>query len=952
MTVNARQQRGVEGVPGGPRRSAARFFAALAGAAAARPRLTLALALVLAAGGVAGSLQLRTSAAPSTLVSSSSGTYRATQRYQRAFGEEPVEVLVKGNLQDLVLSSDIERVLGLEGCLAGKVPPKALPAEGGVNGPCGEIARAHTVRVVFGPGTFINEAALEVDQQLHAESVHAHAQAAQAEATVRRAARARGLSAARAQSLGAQARKIWTARFEEGLVALALDYGITSPPSLQDTNFVSSLVFDPSKPAGTPRARFAYLFPSRDAALISVRMRAGLSESQRAHTIALIRSAVAMAQWQPQHGERYLVSGEPVVVAELKSSITHSLELLLVAVAIVMAGTLGLIFRARLRLLPLALAALAAALTFGALAAIGEPLAMASIAVLPVLVGLAVDYAVQFQARVGEALEEVSGRQARADVSQRGDVPVGGDVAASGGVAGVIARAAGVGAPTIATAAAASAAAILVMLLSPVPMVRGFSLLLVGGLAVALLCAFTAGAAALALAEEARVRPRRRGARVPHPRLAAAARALTSSWRGARELLTDNPLTRLLARVALVGAVRRPERVLCVGLVLALAGWGVSTQTHVQTDITKLVPQSLGSLSALAELERVTGVGGEIDLLVSARDVASARTIEWMSSYETAVLARFGYSSAHGCGRARLCPAFSLPDLFGRLPAQATGAQTGAGKVAQPEVNALLAVIPSYFSQDVISSNRSEATLAFGIRLMSLSAQQRVIEAMRSELHPPAGVSATLVGLPVLAAASGAAVAEPWRRLETLLASLLAVALVLAVAFRGSARRTLVPLAPVVLASGWSALILFAVRVPLNPLSVTLSALVIAISTEFSVLLSERHRQERAAGYSMVEALQRSYARTGAAVAVSGATAIAGFGVLVLSDINMLRQFGLVTLIDLSASLLGVLIALPAALVISERGAARRRLGARTLAPTWLRLPRRAAPAAAGDERG
>ena len=31
---------------------------------------------------------------------------------------------------------------------------------------------------------------------------------------------------------------------------------------------------------------------------------------------------------------------------------------------------------------------------------------MASIAVLPVLVGLAVDYAIQFQSRVGEALAE------------------------------------------------------------------------------------------------------------------------------------------------------------------------------------------------------------------------------------------------------------------------------------------------------------------------------------------------------------------------------------------------------------------------------------------------------------------------------------------------------------------------------------------------------------------
>ena len=48
-------------------------------------------------------------------------------------------------------------------------------------------------------------------------------------------------------------------------------------------------------------------------------------------------------------------------------------------------------------------------------------------------------------------------------------------------------------------------------------------------------------------------------------------------------------------------------------------------------------------------------------------------------------------------------------------------------------------------------------------------------------------------------------------------------------------------------------------------------------------------------------------------------TAIAGFGVLVLADIRMLRDFGLVTLIDLSVSLLGVLVALPAALMFAER---------------------------------
>jgi hypothetical protein len=889
--------------------NAARFLSALAGGASRRPRLVVGVAIVLALAGAALALRLRPTAATSTFVSSSSSQYAQTQRFYRSFGEEPVAVLVKGSLQQLLLSSDLERLVGLEGCLSGNVPTQALGAEGGVNGPCGQLARGHTVKVVLGPGTFVNEAANQIDEQLAAQTKQAEVQARQSEVAVTRAALRRGLSAAEARSLGQQASKITTARFQEGLVTLALEYGLTSRPTLENHDFVTSLVFDSTKPAGTPKQRFAYLFPSRDAALVSVRMRAGLSEAQRTRTIGLIRSAVAMPQWRLQHGGSYLVTGEPAIVADLTSSITHSIELLLIAVALVMAATLALIFTGRPRLLPLGVALLAAAITFGGLSLAGASLTMASIAVLPVLIGLAVDYAIQLQSRVAE-------EAARTDTA--------GEPA--------IRRAAALGAPTIATAGAASGAAILVLLLSPVPMIRGFGVLLVAGVIVAFLCALTAGAAVMTLAgptrgtrEPGSDSAARRGA----GSVAGGAASVAAAWRGAGELLRDNALTRAVSRAALVGAVRHPGRVLVAGLVLAALGWGLDTQTTVQTDIAKLVPQNLSSLRALNALERTTGVGGEIDLMVSSNALTRPATIEWMSAYQSAVLKHFGYSAARGCGRARLCPAFSLPDLFSTQAA--ANVRAGAGKtpkrtkLTQAQVTALLAAIPPYFSQDVITPDGHVATLAFGIRLMNLTEQQHVIDAMRARLHPPPGVSAQLVGLPVLAAKSAAEVSSPLRRVETLLASLAIVALVLLLAFRGDVRRALVPLAPVALASGWSALVLFAVRVPLNPMSVTLGALVIAISTEFGVLLSERHRQERLAGHDTIEALRRAYRRTGAAVAASGVTAIAGFGVLALSDIRMLRDFGLVTLIDLSVSLLGVLVALPAAIVLADAGVERRR---------------------------
>jgi uncharacterized protein len=616
----------------------------------------------------------------------------------------------------------------------------------------------------------------------------------------------------------------------------------------------------------------------------------------------------------------YTITGVPVVINDLAGQITGSIAGLLIAALLVMAATLLVVFRNRFRLLPLAVALAATGITFGLLAVLGATLTMASIAVLPILIGLGVDYGIQFQARAQEA---------RMLAEREGEGPI--------SAARAVGQAAARSAPAIATAALATATGFLVLLLSPVPMVRGFGLLLVAGIAVAFLCALTAGSAVLILGE-------RDGG------------WLGASWRGAGELL--GPLGRGVARAGrrfvprsrppreaaakpgrIVSAVvARPGRVLALAAVLAVIGWVADTQTAVQSDVTKLVPTSMPALRNLNTLEKVTGVSGEIDVTVRSRNVATPTTVDWMISYERQLLSHFGYLEEKGCSAATLCPALSLPDLFSS--ASQSGASTSTN-LSQAQISAFLAAVPSYFSQAVITPDHREATLAFGIRLMPLSRQEQVIDYMGAHLHPPAGTSAALAGLPVLAAEANASLSSTWHRFLTLIVSLLAVALVLLAVLRRR-DRALVPLAPIVMATGWSALILYLIGIPLNPMSATLGTLVIAISTEFSVLLSERYRQERAAGHDLPAALARTYRSTGAAVLASGVTAIVGFGVLVFSDITMLRDFGFVTLIDLSVSLLGVLLVLPAVLVVSERRAlARHRDPLRAAGSARLRLRRR-----------
>jgi len=215
--------------------------------------------------------------------------------------------------------------------------------------------------------------------------------------------------------------------------------------------------------------------------------------------------------------------------------------------------------------------------------------------------------------------------------------------------------------------------------------------------------------------------------------------------------------------------------------------------------------------------------------------------------------------------------------------------------------------------------------------VMPLDDQQQLIDDIRGAIDPPgaagppAGTVVRLAGLPVLAAASNSSLTSS--RYWLTLAGLAAVALALLAVYR-SFRRALVPLIPIVLATGWASLVLFASHIKLNPMSATLGALVIAIATEFSVILASRYREERAEGRSVGEALRQSYARTGAAVLASGLTAIAGFATLIVTaipglgdyDFPMLRDFGFVTVVDLGVALLGVMLVLPAVLVWAEAG--------------------------------
>jgi uncharacterized protein len=887
------------------------LLARIAGRAVERPMPVIVSAVLLTLIGAVAALRIEADRSPDSLVDRGSGTYAATQSFYEEFGDEPVEILVKGDLRQVLSTGNLARLLALESCLSGRAPGGKVVRGEPAPPTCAAIARLDPSAVVFGPATFLNQFAIQANKLLSQQQQQAAVRASQAAREAASQAKKAGLSAAQQQQAALAAFQQVMLRYGQQLQTLALEYGQTGPPQLTDPGYVSSVICDPNSDGCEPKDRFSAIVPSSHAALISVRLRPDLSESERREAISLFRDAVADPGFRLEKGRSgtqpsYVVSGAPVVFEGLAQELSTQIFILLAGALAVMLITLAAVFRAPLRLLPLGIAVGAAGIVFGFLSLVGGSLTMASIAVLPVLIGLSVDYAIQFQARFTEALQAGSSPP-RAAV----------EAAARGG-------------PVIATAGLATVAGFAVLVLSPIPMVRGFALLLVLGLVVAFALALTVGLSALSLLKPSAGEPAR------------SRRGTGSRW------LT--PVTRLGGAVRGVGgralavSIAAPGRVLAVAALVAIIGWGVGTRIPVISDIRQLVPRDLPALQNVDELEQATGVSGLTYVSVTAPDLTDPAVISWMHDFEQRVLARHGFGGRNSSCRdpgTEICPEISLPDFL------YTG---GRGTPSRQRIKASLSLLPEYVAQALVTTDPdtgqpgNTGLIAFGIKVMPFDQQKDLIDDIRTQVDPPgpgndppAGVRAQVLGLPVLAADANSALSGS-RYLVTVV-GLVAVALLLAIVYR-SASRSLVPLIPIVLATGWSSLVLWVAGVPLNPMSATLGALVVAIATEFSVLLSARYHEERRHGGTVGQALRRAYARTGMAVLASGITAIAGFAVLVLTDIRMLRDFGLVTVFDLGVALAGVLLVLPAALVWAEGGF-------EPLAAVVARLRRRGRPAPA-----
>jgi predicted RND superfamily exporter protein len=675
----------------------------------------------------------------------------------------------------------------------------------------------------------------------------------------------------------------------------------------------------------------------------------------------------------------YTMAGAPLLAGGVADSITHQLEILFPVALLVMLLLLLGARRLRGRLWALPAAVGAALLTFGLTLLTGTPLTPAVLAGVPVLVGLGVDYAVQLLSRFAEErrrgldLEEALA----ATLSTSGQATLVAALAMIGGL-GVLAVLAGVDlGPLVAVPLVAEFAVVVLV---------GVAASWLAALLIALPAAAWAERRRPAPARPpAQVAPATRtlalAARWPAVLLPAAALAL-AGWAALGSTPVQTEVERLLApslhelhdlqTVRAQTGYANEVDILLEGQVTSQAA--LLYQRDASRDLRCRYGSGVAQVTSIADVilgNSATSVQSPAPqpCAAPAAPVPSpspspspAPGVTPSSSPSGALPPGDVVRAAGSAAPAPVSPAPATaspsPAAPSAPPAPATSPQSSVIcelRLLAPVSRSLVGGIPidtppcpavdpitfTPLAADTKAGGASavidprSARIVMATRITSASELARLVDQVRSDIsrtRPGVLSTAEPTGLTALAVQAYDTLTS--RALFLNLVPVAAVALLLLALLR-SPRRALLPVLPTALAAGWAPLVVRLLgRLPgdagatlgsLNPLTVVLGALVVALGTEFGVVLLERFHEERWRGLEPGEAAAVALSGVGRAIGVSALTLGAGFAVLALSgllpgSIPLIADFGLAVVLELALAVVAVVaVMLPLAVALEMR---------------------------------
>lgn len=644
------------------------------------------------------------------------------------------------------------------------------------------------------------------------------------------------------------------------------------PPAQQtigDAAWDNFLLYDNT---GKVREALLPFFPNSTNAQIIVRLAGNASIKDEGAAASLVQKTLAAQHFENAH---VVTTGASVLLKDINDYLRGGF-LTLGAIAVALMIVLLLVaFAVRWRLLPLAVVVVGQLWAFGVAGYLGIDLNVVTIAGLPVLLGVGIDFAVQLHSRVEE--------EAQLD-------------RASHPVAVTLRQLL----PALALATVGAVVAFLALEFNATPMIRDFGVLLAIGLPVIVIATVLLTAAALAWRENRAAGP-------------------GGAVRGEPKDYRRGPLGRATSTLgSLPRAAALP--LVVVAIAVFIGGAFADHGQKIQTDPQKWVNQNSQVVKDLDYLGDHSGATSELGVYIQSANLFSDQNAAFINSFAREQTAK--YPDVLANASSLVTTAGYLLDVPGAKMVPPTGA----------DVRATYEVAPEAIRRSTVNLSSPGATggamnLIFQTGPSSLERRATVVKDIRATVAPPAGVSATPAGLAVV----GTSLLDNLSHNRALLTyyALIGVFLVLLIRYLNLAK-ALLSVVPVLIAVGLTALIARGSGLQLSPLTAISGPLVIALCTEFTTLIVQRHLEERAGGLSPRAAVNEAAARTGRAFLVSAAAAIVGVLVLAFSPLPLLRDFGLIVALNVAVALLSALVVLPPLLVwTDERGWVHRPKGAR-----------------------
>jgi len=511
---------------------------------------------------------------------------------------------------------------------------------------------------------------------------------------------------------------------------------------------------------------------------------------------------------------------------------------------LLMIVALLLFFRhVRWSLLPLPVVLLGIVWTLGAMGLLHIRMGMTTFAAFPIMIGIGIDYAIQFHNRIDEELSKgKSVLQASTRTVKYVAIPV-------------------------LVALTVTEAGFFSLLSSSVPSTQDFGKMCMIGLVMCYLSALFVNLTILYQSEK----------RLPRKKMAAA-----HSENG-------SPIGAFIESTATF-CIERWKAVLALALLLALAGNYADILVPIETNSQNYIPADLPPLIDLKHMKDVYGGTDSIKFLIQADDVTDPENLKWMDEFGSYLMR----SREDRTERATSIATYIKSANGGELPGDTTRAREIIASLPSSVSSAYL----NGHNLAIIDVNIGNAQLNLGTEGM-----ERLVRSYEDDLAwhtPPPGVSVRITGQPVLMTTVMDALTEG--RVEMSLLGLFLIFVLLLLIYRDLIR-ALLPVLPMLVVIGWMGLVMYYGGLKYTPLTATLGALVLGVGSEYAILMMERFYEELENVGNPIDALKITANRIGSALVASGMAVIFGFGALIASPFNIISNFGVVTVMSVVLAL-------------------------------------------------